>query len=152
MPLSTGWSRMTSWANRSLRTLPQVYTIRASWSGAVASGIIKAESVHEAGFGAIWALRARGRVLGERSRLMPTYDSQQTNNSQRRQQHRQNQCTSAHAIPAESGGYPCPIPGPIRTHYSLVFTVSGPGVAKPQHSPLLPENYVLTSSQAQLSH
>lgn len=54
-------------------------------------------------------------------------------NSQRRQQHRQNQCTSTHAIPAESGGYPCPIPGPIRTHYSLVFTVSGPGVAKPRH-------------------
>ena len=51
---------------------------------------------------------------------------------------------------------PVPYPGPYS--YALLTSVhSGERYVhstrvKPQHSPLLPENYVLTSSQAQLSH
>ena len=63
---------------------------------------------------------ADGDEEGEKTRRMATIDSQQTLNSPRNKQHRQNRYTSIHAIHAESVGYTCT----IHTHYSLTFTLA----------------------------
>ena len=140
--------RMITW-RVSLREHSPWNAVRGGATGAVGAGITEGESSHVARSGSLRGPSKEGRVGLEKPRRMAKARFQQTHQFTTKQRHATRSYTDyyitnvhRHILHMRS---PSDTHAHVHTHYSLTFTpatLRSQYRVEPQHSPLLPENYV----------